>query len=149
MATTKYPIPTFHFTVSYGGNNADFTEVSGLTRSVKNLDYRGGASKNFLPIRLPGLPEVQNITLKKGIFAQDSELYKWLSEGVENRNPNNVDRRDITISLMSADHLPVVVWTIRQAWPIKVDGPSLNSTGNEIAMETVELCHEGIELETV
>lgn len=148
MATAKYPIPVFHFTVSYGGNNVDFTECSGLSLTLKNIDYRGGASKSFLPIKLPGLPEVQNITLKKGIFPGDSELKDWFSN-VQYTDPNEVDRRDITISLMNAAHQPVVVWKVKAAWPSKWEGPSLSATGGDVAVETVELCHEGLTVEMV
>ncbi len=148
MATAKYPIPVFHFTVSYGGNNVDFTECSGLSLTLKDIPYRGGANKSFLPLKMPGLPEIQNITLKKGIFPGDSELSKWFTS-VQYTDPNLVDRRDITIQLMNAAHQPVVVWKVKNAWPSKLDGPSLNSTGGDVAVESVELCHEGLEVEMV
>lgn len=146
MATAKYPIPVFHFTVNYGGENIDFTECSGLSLKLQNQAYRGGASKNFVPIQVPTLPEVQNISLKKGLFPADSEFWTWLKDS-QNVNPNDVPRRDVTITLMAADHNPVAVWKIKAAWPSSWEGPSLNSTGNEIAMESVELVHEGIDLE--
>lgn len=147
MATVKYPVPVFHFTVGFGGDNADFTEVGGLSFSMQTIDYRGGASKNFLPIKLPGLPEVQNITLKKGIFQGDSELHQWLWSGVQYKNPNDVERKTLTITMMDASHQPIITWKIKDAWPSKYDGPGLNSTGNEIAVESIELVHEGIEQE--
>jgi phage tail-like protein len=148
MASTKYPIPVFHFTVNTGGENIDFTECSGLSYSLQTQNYRGGANKNFLPIKVPTLPEITNITLKKGLFQADSEFWSWLKD-CQNVNPNDVPRRDITISLLAADHNPVAVWKIKAAFPVKWDGPSLNSTGTEIAMESVELAHEGLETEMV
>jgi phage tail-like protein len=50
--------------------------------------------------------------------------------------------------LLNEEHEPVMVWKVKEAWPCKVEGPSLNSTGNEVAIETIELCHEGLAIET-
>lgn len=145
MATVKYPVPVFHFTVSYGGSNVDFTEVSGLSISVNEITYRGGASPNKLPLKMAGLPTINNISLKKGMFKADEELYNWFSQGVVNQDPNSIDRRDLTIHLMDPAGNIVATWNIKAAWPLKYDGPSLNSTGNDVAVESVELAHEGIE----
>jgi phage tail-like protein len=46
--------------------------------------------------------------------------------------------------LLNEAHKPVMTWEIQQAWPVKVEGPSLNAKGNEVAIETVEFAHEGM-----
>jgi phage tail-like protein len=49
--------------------------------------------------------------------------------------------------LLNEKHEPVMVWKVLQAWPVKVEGPSLKATGNEVAVESIELAHEGLRIE--
>ncbi len=60
---------------------------------------------------------------------------------------NTITRRDIIISLLNEEHSPVMVWNVHQAFPVKVDGPQLKATGNEVAIESIELAHEGLALQ--
>ncbi|SHM57054.1 conserved hypothetical phage tail region protein [Chitinophaga jiangningensis] len=141
----NYPLPVFHFSVSWGGDNIGFSEVSGLSQELQSIDYRDGLmSGTTLPLKRPGLKKAGNITLKRGITAANNELYLWLN----NNGQPNVERRDLVISLLNDEGNPVFVWTISQAWPVKVDGPGLKATGNEIAIESTDLAHEGITLKT-
>lgn len=141
MAT--YPIPVFHFQVEWGGSRIGFTEVSGLTIEVQPIEYREGVSPEYHTTKMPGIPKYSNITLKRGIYSGDNEFFQWLNTV----KLNTIERRDLTISLLNEEHAPVAVWKIRNAWPCKVEGPTLNSTGNEVAMESVELAHEGLTVE--
>ena len=141
MAT--YPIPVFHFQVEWGGTRIGFTEVSGLSVSLKPIDYRDGSSKEYSVIKMPGMQEFSNITLKRGVFAKDNEFFQWLNTV----KLNTIDRRDLTISLLNENHEPVMVWKVKNAWTCKVEGPGLKSTGNEASIETIELCHEGLTVE--
>lgn len=138
-----YPLPAFHFKVEWGGSSANFTEVSGLSIEVQKIDYRGGLDPEYSVRTMPGIPQFQNLVLKRGIFSGDNEFFTWLST----IKMNEVERRDVTVSLLNGDHDPVMVWKVKNAWPIKVEGPGMNSTGNEVAMETLELAHEGITIE--
>ncbi|MCU0432828.1 MAG: phage tail protein [Bacteroidia bacterium] len=143
MANEKeYPIAVFHFSVEWGGSRVGFTEVSGLTKEVQAIEYREGHSPDYLVTKMPGMQKVANITLKRGMFNGDGELMAWL----KTVKLNKIERRDLTISLLDETHQPVMTWQIKDAWPCKVEGPSLKSTGNEFAVESVELCHEGINL---
>lgn len=139
----NYPVSVFHFQVEWGGSRIGFTEVSGLTVELQSIDYREGNAKEYQVTKMPGIPQYSNITLKRGIFSSDNEFFQWLSTV----RMNQIERRDLTISLLNEEHEPVVVWKIKEAWPCKVEGPSLNSTGNEVAIETIELCHEGLSIE--
>ena len=139
----KYPIPVFHFTVNWGGTNVGFSEISGLTQEVQIIEYREGSNPYYGPAKMPGLHKVNNITLKRGISAGDNEFYSWLTTIAL----NTVERRDLIISLLNEAHEPVMTWKINQAWPVKVEGPSLKSTGNEVAIESIELAHEGLSVE--
>lgn len=141
----NYPVSVFHFQVEWGGTRIGFTEVSGLTVELQSIDYREGNASEYQVTKMPGIPQYSNITLKRGIFRGDNEFFQWLNTV----SMNQIDRRDLTISLLNEEHEPVTVWKVKEAWPCKVDGPSLNSTGNEVAVETIELCHEGLTIEFV
>ncbi len=143
MAVT-YPISVFHFQVEWGGTRIGFTEVSGLTVDLQSIDYREGSALEYQVTKMPGIPQYSNITLKRGVFRADNEFFAWLNTV----KMNDIDRRDITISLLNEEHEPVMVWKVKECWPCKVEGPSLNSTGNEVAVESIELCHEGLSIET-
>jgi phage tail-like protein len=139
----RYPLPVFHFTVQWGGNNVGFSEVSGLTQEVQVIEYREGSSPDFGPAKMPGLHKVNNITLKRGMDKADNQFYTWL----RTIELNKVERRDLTIMLLNEKHEPVATWKVQQAWPVKVEGPGLKSTGNEVAVESIELAHEGLSIE--
>jgi phage tail-like protein len=77
------------------------------------------------------------------MFRSDNEFFQWLNTV----KLNDIERRDLTISLLNEEHEPITVWKVKEAFPSKVEGPSLNSTGNEVAVETIELAHEGLSIE--
>ena len=139
----NYPVTAFHFQVEWGGTRIGFTEVSGLTVELQTIDYREGNSKEYNVTKMPGIPQFSNITLKRGMFRSDNEFFQWLNTV----KLNDIERRDLTISLLNEEHEPITVWKVKEAFPSKVEGPSLNSTGNEVAVETIELTHEGLTIE--
>lgn len=141
MAT--YPLPVFHFKVEWGGQNVGFSEASGLTQEVQMIEYRDGNSPDYSTIKMPGLHKYNNITLKRGITKGDNDFFKWLNTV----KLNTVERRDLTISLMNENHEPVMVWKAHNAFPVKVEGPGLKASGNEVAIESIEIAHEGIVLQ--
>lgn len=141
MAT--YPIPKFHFQVDWGGTRIGFTEVTGLTIENEVIEYREGNSPEYNKIKMPGLHKFGNITLKRGIFASDNEYFAWLNTV----KLNTIERRDVIISLLNENHEPVVVYKVKQAWPVKIQAPDLKSDANEVAIESVELAHEGLMIE--
>jgi len=141
----NYPIPVFHFSVSLGGESIGFSDVTGLSQEISPIEYRDGMmNATTLPLKRPGLKKASNITLKKGLISGNNEFFKWLN----NDGKPNVDRRDITITLLNDEGEPVFVWSVLQAWPIKVEGPALKATGNDIAIESIDLVHEGITMKT-
>jgi len=77
------------------------------------------------------------------MFQGDNEYYEWLNT----IQLNTAERRDITISLLNEDHEPVVVWKVRQAWAAKISGTDLKADGNEVAIETLEIAHEGLTID--
>jgi phage tail-like protein len=139
----EYPIPKFHFQVVWGGTKIGFTEVTGLEVTTEKIEYREGSSPEYNKIAMPGMQTFGDLTLKRGVFANDNEFYNWWNTV----SLNTIERRDITISLLNEAHEPVVIWKIKNAWPTKVTSTDLNSTGNETAIETLVLAHEGLTME--
>ena len=140
MAT--YPLPKFHFLVQWGGTRIGFTEVTGLDMQVEAIEYREGSSPQYTKTKMPGLHKFSNITLKRGTFDGDKEFYAW----IKTVNLNKVERRDLTISLLNENHEPVISWKVINAFPTKVQASDLKSDGNEVAIETLELMHEGLDV---
>ena len=141
----NYPLVKFHFQVEWGGTKIGFTEVSGLDVEIEPIEYRDGSSPEYSKIKMPGMIKYSNITLKRGSFKSDNEFYQWLNTV----SLNKIERRDITISMLNEEHDPVIVWKVRNAWPIKIQSTDLNSGSSETAIETLELVHEGLAIETV
>jgi len=139
---TQYPIPVFHFDVAWGDSHLGFSEVSGLTQENQAIEYRDGAFREYSSIKMPGLRKFSNVTLKRGIVKGNNQFFQWLSTV----KLNTVERRDLVISLLNEDHQPVMVWNVMRAFPVKVEGPQLKATDNEVAIESIELAHEGLEL---
>ena len=142
--SAEYPLPKFHFQVEWGGTKIGFTEVTGLEVTTDVIEYRDGASPEYHKIKMPGMQKYSNITLKRGKFKSDNEFYDWWNT----HQLNQIERRDITVSLLNEKHEPVFVWKIKNAWPIKVNATDLKSdAGTEVAIETIELVHEGLTME--
>ncbi|MEM7510099.1 MAG: phage tail protein [Bacteroidota bacterium] len=135
-----YPLPKFHFQVEWSGQSIAFTEVSGLDVETEIIEYRDGVSPEFHKIKMPGMVKFSNITLKRGTFIGDNDFYTWW----DTTELNKVERRDLTISLLNESHEPVVVWKVKNAFPIKVQSTDLKADGNEVAIETMEIAHEGL-----
>lgn len=136
----QYPLPKFHFLVDWGGTSIGFTEVSGLDVETEVIEYRNGASPEYSKTKMPGLRKFSNITLKRGTFQSDNEFYEWFNTV----QLNTIERRDLTISLLNESHEPVIVWKVKNAWPTKVQSTDLKADGNEVAIESMELAHEGL-----
>lgn len=140
---TEYPIPKFHFQVDWKDIKMQFTEVTGLAVETEAIEYRQGASPEYSKIKMPGLQKYGNITLKRGTFKGNNEFFAWWNTV----SLNTIERRDVTISLLNEKHEPVVVWKIKNAWPSKVQSTELKADGNEVAIETIELVHEGLTIQ--
>ncbi|MDD1616995.1 MAG: hypothetical protein CG439_2168 [Methylococcaceae bacterium NSP1-2] len=139
----EYPIPRFHFQVDWGGTKISFTEVTGLVMEREKIEYRHSDSKDFNKIAMPGMVKNANITLKRGKFEGDFDYNTWLEE-IANERVNN--RRDLTIRLLNEKHVPVAAWSAARCFPVKVTAPDLKSDANEIAVESIEVAHEGLKL---
>lgn len=144
-ATRIDPFTVGHFLVNIDGVAASaFSEVSGLEAAIDVVDYRAGNSNLSAEQKLPGLTRYSNIVLKRGLTA-DLSLWTWFNSIVN----GNLVRKDIAITLLDATEKPLLTWRIRKAWPSRWIGPFLNAASSEIAIESLEIVHEGLDLVSV
>jgi phage tail-like protein len=142
--STRWPLPKFYFAVRLGDDEAKFQEVAGLDADAKPIEYRHGNSPIFYPIKMPGLGRVGNVVLRKGVFARDATFWKWFS-GIE---MNTIARRTVVINLLDENRAPEMTWTLHNAWPTKITGADLKSDGDEVAVESIELAYEAVDVKT-
>ncbi len=134
-----YPHGKFRFKLEIDGLTAGgFSEVSGFDASIDVIEYREGDAVQT-PMKLPGLKKYGNITLKQGLVDSDV-LYKWMETGFE----ADVDRKTITITLLDIAGEDAASWQVINAWPCKYTAPDFNATASEVAVETLEIAHEGM-----
>jgi phage tail-like protein len=138
------PFRAFNFRVEFDGLTVgSFSEVSGLTSEGDAVDYREGTDIPLRLRKLPGMRKDMNVVLKRG-YTENDELWAWyrnIANGVS-------DRRNGTIILLDEARQEVLRWDVTNAWINKIEGPTLNAAGNEVAIESVELVHEGLMLAT-
>ena len=139
-STNVWPLPKFHFQVKWDSAVLSFEEVSGLDVEAQPIEYRHGDSPVFSAIKMPGLKKYGNVTMKKGVFKSDNKFWDWFNQ----IKMNTIKRVPVTISLLDEEGKPTMVWTLTNAWPTKVTGTDLKAEGNEVAIETIEIAHEGL-----
>jgi phage tail-like protein len=137
------PYLNFNFRVEIDGLEvAGFSEVQVPEGRIEAIGYREGTDGSSAARLLPGRVEWEPVVLRRG-FAGDPSLFQWWNELVQ----GNLSRRNVTIVLLDEQRREVARWLLRRAWPSKWVGPNLRGLGNETAIETLELSHEGIELD--
>ncbi len=140
QSTNIWPIPKFRFEVKWDTAVMSFQEVSGLDSETQPIEYRAGDSKAFSVVKMPGIKKYGNVTLKKGVFKADRKFWDWFNQ----IKMNTVNRVPVTISLLDEAGAATMVWTLANAWPTKITGTDLKAEGNEVAIESIELAHEGL-----
>lgn len=141
MATRKDPYRNCNFLVEIDGiTQAGFSDCSGLGSSTDPVEYREGGDNTTMR-KLPGTTKYTNISLKSGL-SDSRELYDWYRKVVTGKT----ERRNGSIVVLDADGITEVVrWNFFNAWPTKLEAPLFSAKGNEVAIETLELAHEGLE----
>jgi len=135
------PYRQYNFLVEFDGiTRAGFKECSGLESSQEVVGYREGVDSLAIK-QLPGLVSFSNIVLKRGI-TNDKELWAWRKMAQD----GTVVRKTGSIVLQDQKGEEKVRWNVVQAWPVKWTGPQFDATANGVAIETLEITHEGIEI---
>ena len=144
MEKETWPLPAFHFKVTIGNmGEIAFQEVSGLDTEYDIIEYRNRNTPEFSTVRMNGLNKHSDITLKKGIFSNDTALFDYFASV----KMNSVARETITIQLLDEAKQPLFIWTLKNAFPKKVTGATLNAKNSEAAMEELVLAYEGLTME--
>lgn len=138
--TRDDPLTNAHFVVEIDGvQAAAFAEASGLESETAVVEYRTGADRTTR--KVPGLTKYANVVLKRGV-TRNRDLWDWRKTVVD----GNAQRRNGSIVLLEADGTEVVRWNFFEGWPCKWAGPSLNARANDVAIETLEIAVERLEL---
>jgi phage tail-like protein len=140
QSTNVWPLPKFYFSVQWDSEVMSFQEVSGLDVEAQPIEYRHGDSPVFSVIKMPGMVQVSDITMKKGVFKSDNKFWDWYSQ----IKMNTIKRIPVTINLLDEAGDPTMVWTLTNAWPTKITATDLNAEGNEVAVEEITIAHEGL-----
>jgi phage tail-like protein len=136
------PYGAFNFVVEIEGDvHAGFKEVSGLGMAVDVIEYRNGNEP--VTRKLPGLHRYPNAVLRRG-FMGSLGLYTWIDDV---RRGNLNARRDVAIVLLDESRTEVARWLLVRAWPIKYEGPALNASTSEVAIEELVLTYERLEMQ--
>lgn len=132
--------PACRFYVEVGGMpQAVFTEVSGLGVEVAFDEVEEGGNNGFVH-RLPGRWKVSNLTLTRGLTTSN-EFYQWILKVAQ----GNVERHNLSVVLYDLDGSELMRWNFINAYPIKWTGPQFKAAEGAIAIESLELAHEGLE----
>ena len=140
-----YPFKKYNYEVQIDGIKvAGFSEISAPDITVDPIEYREGNFPVLNAGKQPGIVKYGNVTLKWGLTT-DTSLYKWLNE-TELGGGADITKiqKTVVISLHDDKQKEIAKWTIINAWPTKYTAPDLNATANEVAIEQLELVHEGI-----
>jgi phage tail-like protein len=143
MASAQKPRPTNRFRLTLAGKETigQFREVSGLDSEQEIVEQKEvDANGQPVIIKVPGNLKWSNIELKRGVDVAKG-LWDW-RYAVETQGPDSA-RTDCTLELLDYDGSPIATYNIKQAWPSKYTGVSLNANSNEIAVESITICHEG------
>lgn len=134
------PFKNFNFLVEIDGISvAGFTECTGLESETEAIEYREGSEVNIVR-KLPGLTKYANIVLKRGVTG-NKELYDWRKAIIDGQ----IERKNGSIVLLDDRREQVARWNFKQGWPRYMAGPELNAIESKIAIEVLEICHEGFE----
>lgn len=150
MATLREnPYSAFNFLVALGGAQGDgaegsviggFSDVSGLGTEINYAEYRNGSERFNTVRKIPNTHKADDVTLKRGLIGS-TDLFEW----IKTVRDGTADARSVTVTLLDEARNPVAAWRLRNAQPKKWTGPTLAAKGGDVAMEELQLVHEGIE----
>jgi phage tail-like protein len=136
------PYRGFNFRLELGSQTvAGFRECSGMSFNIDVVEYREGTDAPVHVRKLPGHRKYANI---KGVhgMTKDASLFKWFQNNVDGKR----DVRDGAIVLQDEQHNDVLRWEFENGWICKWEGPMMNATSNDVAIETIEICVEQVKL---
>ncbi len=135
-----WPMPKFRFEVDLGTElkGVAFQEVSGMDVENQVIEYRKSNSPLFSTEKMPGIVKYGNVTMKRGIFVNDNNFWKWHQE----ISMNTIKRRTVLIKLLDENGDVTMQWQLDNAWPTKITSTDLKADGNEVAVDSIEIAYE-------
>jgi phage tail-like protein len=134
------PYRAYNFRVELGTSAvAGFSECSGLSFTTDPVEYREGSDSPLHTRKLTGLRKFGNLVLKRG-FTANHDLWDWYKSVINGKT----DRRSGSIVLQDEQHTDVLRWNFENGWVCKWDGPAMNATSNNVAIESIEICVEQV-----
>jgi len=126
-----------------GVERAGFSTANLPSSSTEVIEYREGNEKRPTVRKLTGLNSYENLTLEGGTARDAMALYEWRKQVEDGKI--DAARTTIAVVLHDEEGSPGARWEFRKAWPTSYDAPDLDATGNEVAIESIEIAHEGVE----
>jgi len=134
------PYPNFNFAVEISGLIvAAFNEASGLQAEIEVTEYREGGVNEYMHKRAGPARYPSNLILKKGI-GDSAELWSWYCNVLQ----GTIQRKSLAVVLMDSTGAEQRRWTFQNAYPVKWAGPDFKAQSSEVAIESLELAHEGL-----
>lgn len=154
IADPYYPPPAFRFRVTVAGVgaqvaeatgvDASFQEVSGIQVEFETEKVDEGGENRFahhLPVRAKYAP----LVLKRGVVTRDSFFAEWVGQTIGSRLIVPILPQHLLVTLLDAEGNPLVAWGFVNAWPVRWATDAMNSTANEVLIETMEFSYQYFE----
>ena len=143
--TIRYPLPGFHFIVTFAGLpfgvagiDSQFSEVSGLSAELTTEELAEGGENRFVH-KLPVRVKYPNLVLKRALFPLPSPLVKWAQDAICNLD---IKPCNVMVTLLNDMHVPVKIWNFSNAYPVKIQISDFRATDNSLVVEYIELAYD-------
>lgn len=140
----------FHVTSDAFDGSAQFSNITGFGVTTDVVEYREGNDLRDTPIKVPGMIKYGNVTFKRGMTG-DASFIKWIIGAMpaESGYHGVAEPHNITVGLLddgsdATEETPFCAFTLLHAWPANLTMPDLNASSSEVAIETLEIVHEGL-----
>lgn len=131
----------FYFSVSIGGVELPFKEVSGLSVEME-IENIGEGGVNDFEHKLPKQLKQRNLVLKRALALVSSDDVMWIRQWLENDFSTFPTTKDVLVKLLDADGKPKAAWTCTRAYPVKWEAENFDADKNSLAIESVELVYQ-------
>ena len=140
VRSEPFPLLKFQFRVTIDSKQFEFQEITGLASDLEGVKTKGGNSVVYSTIKMPGIKRYGNVTMKKGIAPNTKIIADYLNQ----KSGSPAKKTNITIDLLDENGKVSMTWILINAFPVKITTTDVKAKGNEIAIESIEVVHEGI-----
>ncbi len=142
--SSSYPPVSFLFQLSIDGDTAAFQEASGINMDANPEEIPSGGENRFTH-KLPRAAQYTNLVLKRGLISKESSIWKWCQETLSGELDSPIKTKQVVVQLVDAQGKGLTSWTFYNAYPVKWSASDLKSTGNEVAVESLEFSYNYFE----